>query len=353
MKPRRPWNRSNPARVARAAAALLVALALALLGGQATADAGGPGLGATPHTGTVVGVVRGVNDDPAHALHGPLVGAAVMVVDARDGRAIARAVTDVDGAFRVMSVPVGRVKVRIAKAGYLAVWSDNATSLPAATAYRLHRRQTLVLQGPQVLLAEAVISGQVLQAMDPPQDPVRVDVFDARTRRPLASVELPKYQDQYEIRGLPPGPIKVRARALTGPWADSWADGTRSWAEARTFWLHSGQHLEQSWDPVRLLLNQPYASEVYGSVVGHGRPVHGSRVTVYNLTGEVLGRGWTDADGRYRARLPMGDQSVKVEAVKTGWRPAWANDKHSFATADVIKVPGRSSVALPTLVLKR
>jgi hypothetical protein len=247
------------------------------------------------------------------------------------------------------------VKVRIAKAGYLPVWSDNATSFSAATSYQLDRGQTLTIHDPQVLLAEAVISGQVLQAMDPLHDPGRVDVFDARTRRPLASVELPFGGEYYEVRGLRPGPVKVRARALTGPWADSWADSAHSWAEARTFWLHAGQHLEQTWDPpVRLQLIQTHATEVYGSVVAGGQPVHGSIVTAYSRTGEVLGRGWTDAGGHYRTRMPMDAGSVKVEATMTGWHPAWANGKGSFATADVIEVSsGGGSVALPTLVLRR
>jgi hypothetical protein len=56
---------------------------------------------------------------------------------------------------------------------------------------------------------------------------------------------------------------------------------------------------------------------------------------VYNAgTGRVLTTTVADGDGTYRIEgLPVA--RIKVEAVKDGWYPSWANGQTSQATADV------------------
>ena len=202
--------------------------------------------------------------------------------------------------------------------------------------------------------AEAVIEGEVLANFDPAGDATRVDVFDAVTRRRLASAYVPGGEAHYRIGGLPARPVKVRAVALTGLWMPSWADGATSWASARTFVLHPGEHLTQSWDPVALYLDLGYASELSGTVTGSGRPIGHSRVTVLDLSGGVLATTRTDATGRYCLRFSdWSGLQVKVRATKPGWKAAYANGQDSFETATVIDVPPQTHVVVGSLVLKR
>ncbi len=345
-----PSHRIGGTAVARAVLALLGTLALTVLGGVTTTSVAATG------TATIVGHVVGINEDPDASLNGPLSGATVTVVEARSGRVVGVGVSDALGRYEITSLPKARVSVHITKEGFLGVWSDNQKSASTATVYQLNRGQTREITPEQVLWAEAVISGQVLETFDPPTDPVRVEVFDADTHTLLGVVDVPPGDGQYRIGGLPAGPIKVVATPLAGLWADSWADGAASWDAATVFTLYPGQHLTQSWSPTKVLyLDLVYAGEVKGTVVkGNGRPIEGSSVTVLDTAGNVLAQGRSDSAGSYRLRFQdWAGLQVKVMAAKAGWATVYANGKTSFGTADVIVVDGHQSVTLAPLVLTR
>ena len=224
------------------------------------------------------------------------------------------------------------MRVHIAKEGFLGVWSDNQKKASTATVYRLDQRRTTNITREQVLWAEAVISGQVLQTFDPPTDPVRVEVFNADTHKLLGSVDVPAGDGLYRIGALPAGPIKVVATPLAGLWADSSADGAASWDAATVFTLYPGQHLTQSWSPTKVLyLDLVYAGEVKGTVVTRtGRPIERSTVTVLDTAGNVLAQGRSDPAGSYRLRFQdWAGLQVKVMAAKAGWATVYANGKTS------------------------
>jgi hypothetical protein len=347
MRSSHDMRRRNGTAVTRALLALIASMALAVLGGT-TATASGP-----MRTAVVVGSVLGINDDPVNGMDDPLAGATVQVIDAHSGKVLGASSTDRLGTFRVASVPVSKVKIRISKAGFLTVWSDNSATRAGATTYHLHPGRTLTLANEQVLYAEAVIEGQVLADFDPAGDPTRVEVFDAVTQRRLAAVDVPGGDARYRIGGLPARPVKVRAVPLAGLWMPAWADGAGSWDTARVFELYAGEHLVQSWDPVALYIDLAYAGEVTGTVVGGGRPIYASRVTVLDPSGVVIAEARTDRSGHYGVRFTdWGGLQVKVKATKRGWKPAYANGEDTFETADLIYVGPHQSVALPTLVLK-
>jgi len=231
------------------------------------------------------------------------------------------------------------------------VWSDNQKTFSSARVYQLHQGETVTIADDQVLYAEAVISGQVTQNSDPPGYSTVVEVYDANTRELLGSTTAPPGAGSYQIGGLPAGPVKVHATPPSDSWlADGWADNASSWETARTFTLHAGQHLAQSWDPMALYIDLGYAGEVTGNVIGKGKPLVSVTVTVLDESGNVLAEGRTDDTGSYRLRFQdrTGDgRLVEVKLAKTGWDTAYANG------TEPIRVLLMESVTLPVAVLTR
>lgn len=164
-----------------------------------------------------------------------------------------------------------------------------------------------------------------------PIDFARVTVFDFQTGRPIRSV-MTDAQGLYEIAGLPAGRIQVRA-TKTG-YADAWASGVNSRADASVYTLLPGQTLAQTWDAQRVLfLNLLYKAGLFGTVLGvndnasadpPSGPVAGARVDVFaDRTGRKVGSTVTDGEGRFLVQnLP--DGVVRVRASKRGWLPGWA-----------------------------
>lgn len=290
-------------------------------------------------TATIRGSVLGINDDPNSGMDGALADATVKVYSAWTGEVVGTGVSDALGGFTIRSLPPIPVKVRTAKAGFVATWSSGKATFASATVYWLHPGKTLNLPGEQVLYAEAVISGEVLGNFDPVLNHVRITVFNADTGRVLRRYTTTD-GGKYTIGGLPAVRIKVRASA--SGWMPSWASGASSWDTAAVYPLYPGQHLAQDWGPsMTLYMDLHPAAIITGQVLGNSQPLPGSVVAVLDPdTGAVLARTVTDASGHYRLDpVPTGSgQTVKVRATKPGWHPAYANGKNTFDSADLITV---------------
>lgn len=352
-------TRRLPGRLAAGVIALVTVLAGAVVAEPATASASAPGVttvdavvgGAdstypVPGRAAIAGTVLGVDEDPAPAWRGPLVGASVAVFDATTGRLLRTATTDSSGHFRVSGLRDGAVKVRAAKPGWLTVYANGSSTLAGATAFRVRAGRTTLVPAPLVMSAEAVIQGQALGWMDP-LGGVTVSLLRADTGAVVRSVTTGSSGD-YRFGGLAAGSYKVRG-SHPG-WLTAYADG-KSLATAGVYTLVAGQTLSQSWDPQVLYLDLTPEAVVHGTVTGEGAPLGGATVAVLDATsGAVLKAVRTDAAGAYRIGM-LAQGQVKIRATKAGWLPAYANGRASLAAADTLSLMAGQTLQDPLLDL--
>jgi hypothetical protein len=194
--------------------------------------------------GTLSGSVFGINDSAEAGWDDPLGGVSVTVVSARSGKVLGRATTDSLGWFSVSGLRAGKVKVKVAKAGWLTGWAPGVERRGAATSFTI-TNDLETYAGQITMYAAAAIEGQTLSSMDP-VGRVRVTVFDAATHTAIRSV-VSNASGQYRIDGLWPRPVKVKA-SKTG-YVTNWANsfGQLTWDTATVFTLDSGVVLRQTW----------------------------------------------------------------------------------------------------------
>lgn len=270
----------------------------------------------------------------------PLNGVRVTAFDASTGRALGSATTGDDwtGDFVIGKLPAGRVKLRMAKSGWLTGWAYDRWTRATADVFTV---QPLAVTdvGTVGMYKAASIQGSVMLDSEPIARDVTVTVFDADTGRALRSVV--DDDGYFRIDGLLPVRVKVRA---SGPfYTTAWANWQTTRAAATVFQLRSGEVLGATGS------DGPYldvvsAASIQGQVLGDFDPLGYARVTVYDaVTGVALRAGTADADGYYRIdRIPVGfaGRDVKVRGSKDGWRSSWANGTSSRATADTFHLVG-------------
>lgn len=306
----------------------------------------------TTDAAALQGTVRGVNQTAG--VDGPLQGVRVTAYDASTGASLASVQTDATGAYLFGDLAATQVKIRAAKTGFITTFAYGRRTLATADVIPLTSGQT-VTAAELTLDAAAAIEGEVLGNFDP-LGGATVSVLDAATGRVIRSVKLGEFETTYRIDNLPPGDVKVRA-SKPG-WLTAYADGARTFADARVFALVSGQTLTQSWDPVALYLDLGAAAAVHGQVLGDGAPLEGVRVTVVDATtGVVLRSALSDASGRYLVQgIPIttgGDlMPVRVRFAKAGWVTTFAPGEDPAAPG-IYHLFYFDDVGLPTTDLAR
>lgn len=109
--------------------------------------------------GGISGEVVGIRNDPTNGWNGPLPGVTVTVLDADTGTRVASTVTgsgDQSGQFSVAVPPVGLVKVRFSKSGWLTMYADNATSWSTAATYDIQPLTFLTLEEQRIYSKPAI-----------------------------------------------------------------------------------------------------------------------------------------------------------------------------------------------------
>lgn len=187
------------------------------------------------------------NNDPQNGWDDPLAGVKVTVVTGDTGAALGSATTDASGAFRIGKLPVGLVKVRASASGWSTSWAPGIRTRAEGAVYQVRGGQVTTIELIS-FFAPAAMEGQVLSQMDP-IGPATVTVYDASTRRVIASVTT-NGEGHYRIEGLWADwntRVKVRASkdGFTPNWADSYAQNT--WDTATVFTLSPGVTLRQTW----------------------------------------------------------------------------------------------------------
>jgi hypothetical protein len=307
-------------------------------------------------TGTIIGSVRAISQDPADPYDGPAVAAVVTAYDATTGAVVRSTRTDGLGEFRLDPLPAGDYKVRAALAGHLTTFALGKRTLATADVLTVAAGQTVPLPSEMVLWAEAVVEGQVLGWMDP-LGGATVSVLDAVTGKVLRSVKLAEDQYEYRIGGLASGQVKVRA---TKPgWITDFANNRDTFAQADVFTLVPGVTLAQTWSPEpNLYLDLTPEAAISGLVMGFSEymddPLAGATVVALDATtGRTLGRATTDAAGEFRIGGLVAGQ-IKVRVSAPGFLTTYLDQKSTFATADVytvtpldtLEVPGTGAIGL-------
>lgn len=306
----------------------------------------------TTDAAALQGTVRGVNQTAG--VDRPLQGVRVTAYDASTGASLASVQTDATGAYLFGDLAATQVKIRAAKAGFVTTFAYGKRTLATADVIPLTPGQT-VTAAELTLDAAAAIEGEVLGNFDP-LGGVTVSVLDAATGRVIRSVTLGEFETTYRIDNLPPGDVKVRA-SKPG-WLTAYADGARTFADARVLTLVPGQTLTQSWDPVALYLDLGAAAAVHGQVLGDGAPLEGVRVSVVDATtGVVLRSALSDASGSYLVQgIPIttgGDlMPVRVRFAKAGWVTTFAPGEDPAAPG-IYHLFYFDDVGLPTTDLAR
>ncbi len=203
----------------------------------------------------VTGTVMGIDDNPLAGWDGPLGGVVVKVVSHTTGKVLGRAVTDSLGAFRVGGLPQGEVQVKaIAPAWSAATWAPDQPSRASGAVFGLTSGETVDV-GTVRVFAPAAVTGTVLSGTHRLPG-ARVTVFDALTRKPIAST-LTGAHGRYRIGGLWTGESRqVKVRAARIGYHTTWADSApgSSWATATVFTLSPGVTLAGSVSPPVLIL---------------------------------------------------------------------------------------------------
>lgn len=278
----------------------------------------------------------------------PLGGAKVEVLDAGSGAVLA-AVTlgEFQYEYRIDGLPAVQVKVRGSKPGYVTSFATGVTGevfqlLPGQTLQQTWDPLNLYLDlAPEPVVTTGSLTGSVRAVSQDPADPydgpavaAAVTAYDAATGLAVRSTRTDAL-GEFRLDPLPPGDYKVRA-ALAGH-LTTFALGRRTLATADVFPVAAGQTVTL---PGELVLWAEAVVE--GQVLGWMDPLGGATVSVLDaVTGKVL-RSVTLPEDRYEYRiggLPAGQ--VKVRATKPGWITDFANDRDTFAQADVFTlVPG-------------
>ena len=287
----------------------------------------------------ITGSIMGFSYSPTVPWDDPLPGVTVSAFDAVTGKPVGSAITDITGEFRIGMLRAGNVKVRASKPGWLTTWAHDRWTRATAEVFAVHPYVPADL-GVVAIYAPAGIRGSVMLDDEPVVTDVTVTVFDAATGKALRSVV--DDDGYFQIEGLPPVPVKVRA---TGPfYTTAWANWQTTRAAATVFTLVAGQVFGESGGD-GAYLNVIRTGNIRGQVLGDSHPLRYAKVTVFDAaTGVVLRSGRADGSGHYRIdKIPVGfaGKDIKVRASKAGWISSWANGRTSMATADTFHLIGR------------
>lgn len=284
----------------------------------------------------ISGTVMGFNNSPRGGWDDPVSGVTVTAYDSSTGQVVGKAVTSPPpnwGEFRIGKLLSGSVKLRASGPGWLTTWAYDAWTKASAATFSVQAYGTTDA-GTLAIYAPAGVQGSVMLDDEPIAKDITVTVVEAATGRTLSSIV--DDDGYFRIEGLPPVPVKVRARGefTTTGWAN-WATSPET---ATVFSLAPGVVLGESGS------EGPYIGVVstgslQGQVLGEMDPLAEATVTVFDAaTGQAIKSARTDGSGNYRIdKIPVGfaGRDLKVRASASGWVTGWANAKATKATADV------------------
>lgn len=278
----------------------------------------------------------------------PLGGATVEVLDAGTGAVLASVTLgELEYEYRIDGLPAVQVRVRGSKSGYVTTFATGVTGdvfqlLPGQTLQQTWDPLDLYLDlAPAPVVTTGAITGSVRAISQDPADPYDgpavaaiVTAYDAATGVAVRSTRTDAL-GEFRLDPLPAGDYKVRA-ALAGH-LTTFALGRRTLATADVFSVAAGRTVAL---PGELVLWAEAVLE--GQVLGWMDPLGGATVSVLDaVTGKVL-RSVKLAEGQDEYRIGgLAAGQVKVRATKPGWIMDFANDRDTFAQADVFTlVPG-------------
>ena len=276
----------------------------------------------------------------------PLGGARVIVYDAATNKVLASKTTDANGAYRIVNLPVTKVKVGASKTGYYSSYANDKRYLSQANVFQLVAGQTLVQTWVPVRVLSldltpvraAAIGGRTLDCCRAGTNYVlgaKVTVWDATTNTVITSVQLAPDAYSYHIGSLPA--VKVKIQASKPGFADGWASDSGTWADA----AHAGTYQLQAGHVLGADLRLALPTELSGIVIDKDwHTVSGVTVTAINaVTGGVLATTTTDEVGAFSI---SGFRSFKVRFSAAGWVTSYAINQPTLSTADTFAAPGRT-----------
>ena len=278
----------------------------------------------------------------------PLGGATVEVLDAGTGAVLASVTLgEFEYEYRIDGLPAVQVKVRGSRAGYVTTFATGVTGdvfqlLPGQTLQQTWDPLNLYLDlAPAPVVTTGAITGSVRAISQDPADPydgpavaASVTAYDAATGVAVRSTRTDAL-GEFRLDPLPAGDYKVRA-ALAGH-LTTFALGRGTLATADVLSVAAGQTVAL---PGELVLWAEAVVE--GQVLGWMDPLGGATVSVLDAaTGKVL-RSVKLAEDQAEYRIGgLAAGQVKVRATKPGWITDFANNRDTFAQADVFTlVPG-------------